>query len=53
VGTDAPLLGLRTILGLDSLGAKLRSKPVVPEEVGDKRIRLRGVRVHGRLFDSR
>jgi glycogen debranching enzyme len=46
----APLLGLRTILGLDVVGGKLRSKPVLPE--GVKRIRLRGVRVHGKRLDA-
>jgi glycogen debranching enzyme len=49
----APLLGLRTILGLDPIGGKLRSKPVLPEEVAGKHIRLRGVPVHGGRFDSR
>ena len=49
----APLLGLRTILGLDAVGGKLRSRPVPPKDIAGKRIRLRGVRVHGRRFDAR
>ena len=48
----APLLGLRTILGLDPVGGKLRSKPVIPDEISGKRIRLRGVHVHGKRFDA-
>jgi len=48
----APLLGLRTILGLDPVGGKLRSKAVTPREIEGKRIRLRGVRVHGKRFDA-
>jgi glycogen debranching enzyme len=39
----APLLALRTLLGLDAVGGKLRSSPHVPEELG--RLRLHGVRV--------
>jgi glycogen debranching enzyme len=48
----APLLGLRTILGLDPAGGKLRSKPVIPDEIAGKRVRLRGVHVHGKRFDA-
>jgi glycogen debranching enzyme len=48
----APLLGLRTILGLDPVDGKLRSKAVAPREIAGKRIRLRGVRVHGKRFDA-
>jgi glycogen debranching enzyme len=48
----APLLGLRTILGLDPIGGKLRSKPVLPDAIAPRRIRLRGVRVHGKRFDA-
>ena len=48
----APLLGLRTILGLDPVGGRLRSKPVIPEEISGKRIRLRGLHVHGNRFDA-
>ena len=42
----------RTILGLDPVGGKLRSKAVAPREIAGKRIRLRGVRVHGKRFDA-
>jgi glycogen debranching enzyme len=45
----APLLALRTLLGLDVAGRRLRSRPWVPKELG--RIRLRGVRYRGRTAD--
>jgi glycogen debranching enzyme len=45
----APLLALRTILGLDIVGGKLRSRPQLPKSVG--RIKLRGVKVRGRRVD--
>ena len=48
----APLLGLRTILGLDAVGGRLRSKPMIPGKIESKRIRLRGVRVHGKPCDA-
>jgi len=37
----APLLGLRTILGLDPVRGKLRSRPVPPGDGARKPIRLR------------
>jgi glycogen debranching enzyme len=39
----APLLALRTLLGLDAVGGKLLTSPHVPKELG--KVRLRGVRV--------
>jgi glycogen debranching enzyme len=47
----APLLLLRTLLGLEVVDGKLRSKPHVPEELG--RIRLRRIPVGGGRADSR
>ena len=46
----APLLGLRTLLGLDADAGKLRSAPHLPQRLGP--IRLRGVRVHGQRHDT-
>jgi glycogen debranching enzyme len=46
----APLLALRTLLGLDAVGGRLRSSPHLPEGLG--KLRLRGVRVHGRGVDA-
>jgi glycogen debranching enzyme len=46
----APLLALRTILGLDVVGGKLRARPELPD--GLARVRLRGVRVRGRRVDA-
>jgi len=45
----APLLALRTLLGLDVVDGKLRSDPHVPPELGP--IGLRGVRCRGRRYD--
>jgi glycogen debranching enzyme len=45
----APLLALRTILGLDAVDGKLRSAPQMPEGLGH--LRLRGVRIAGRSTD--
>jgi glycogen debranching enzyme len=45
----APLLALRTILGLDAAGGKLRSRPHVPRALGS--VQIRKVRVHGRRVD--
>jgi glycogen debranching enzyme len=45
----APLLALRTLLGLDVVGGRLRSKPHVPKEVG--KLRLRRVGFRGRYED--
>jgi glycogen debranching enzyme len=42
----APLLALRTLLGLDVVAGKLRSQPRIPKELG--RIRLRKIPVRGR-----
>jgi glycogen debranching enzyme len=42
----APLLALRTLLGLDAVDGKLRSQPRVPRELG--RISLRRIPVGGR-----
>jgi glycogen debranching enzyme len=49
--SGAPLLMLRTLLGLDVEDGRLRSHPHVPESIG--RIRLRGLRVRGRKVDTR
>jgi hypothetical protein len=35
------------ILGFDPVGGKLRSKPILPDDISQKRIRLRGVRSTG------
>jgi glycogen debranching enzyme len=43
----APLLALRTLLGLDAVGGRLRRSPCIPESLG--RIRLRGLDVPRRL----
>ena len=45
----APLLGLRTILGLDVVDGELRADPALPR--GYEAIRLRGLRVRGRRVD--
>ena len=47
----APLLGLRTLLGLDVVRGRLRARPCLPDGVG--RIRLRGVDVRGGRTDVR
>jgi glycogen debranching enzyme len=41
----APLLALRTLLGLDVVDGRLRARPRVPKELG--RIRLKGIPVRG------
>jgi glycogen debranching enzyme len=46
----APLLGLRTLLGLDVVKGKLRARPHVPSGLG--RLRLRGIEVRGRRVDA-
>jgi glycogen debranching enzyme len=46
----APLLALRTLLGLEVVGGRLRSRPHVPPSLG--RIRLRGLEVHGSRRDA-
>jgi len=46
----APLQLIRAVLGLDAVGGKLRSTPFLPRAV--ERLRLRNVRVHGRLQDT-
>lgn len=46
----APLQMVRTVLGLDVVGGKLRSKPFLPRAVD--RLRLHDVRVHGTLQDA-
>ena len=46
----APLLLIRTVLGLDAANGKLRSRPHLPRAV--ERLALRNVRVHGRLEDA-
>jgi glycogen debranching enzyme len=46
----APLLALRTLLGLDPDGDELRATPVLPERVG--RLLLRGVHLGGRRVDA-
>jgi glycogen debranching enzyme len=45
----APLLMIRTLLGLDVKRGRLRSRPLTVPSVG--RLRLRGVRFRGRLVD--
>jgi glycogen debranching enzyme len=45
----APLLALRTLLGLDVVAGKLRVHPHVPRELG--KVRLRGLHVRGRGRD--
>jgi glycogen debranching enzyme len=46
----APLLALRTLLGLDVVQGKLRARPHLPAGTGP--MRLRGVRVRGRRVDT-
>ncbi len=46
----APLLALRTLLGLDAVDGQLRSDPHLPDGLG--RLRLRGVPVAGRREDA-
>ncbi len=46
----APLLGLRTLLGLDAVDGQLRSDPHLPDGLG--RLRLRGVPVARRPEDA-
>jgi glycogen debranching enzyme len=46
----APLQLVRTVLGLEVVNGKLRSKPCLPRAV--ERLRLRGVRAHGTLQDA-
>jgi glycogen debranching enzyme len=41
----APLLAIRTLLGLDVVDGKLRSSPI-------ERLRLKGIEVHGRRVDA-
>jgi glycogen debranching enzyme len=43
----APLQMVRTVLGLDAVNGRLRSKPCLPRAV--EKLALRNVRVHGRL----
>ena len=45
-----PLLALRTLLGLDVVDGKLRSRPLVPKQLG--RMRLKDVPVRGRRASS-
>ena len=40
----APLLAVRTLLGLDVVDGKLRSRPHVPDEIGKLRLRRVGYR---------
>jgi glycogen debranching enzyme len=46
----APLLALRTLLGLDVVDGRLRSRPHVPKELG--KLRLRNVGLQGRYVDA-
>jgi glycogen debranching enzyme len=46
----APLLAIRTLLGLDVVGGKLRSRPHVPEALG--KLRLRNVGYRGKYEDA-
>jgi glycogen debranching enzyme len=45
----APLLALRTLLGLDVVDGKLRCRPHLPQEIG--KLRLRSIGVRGRHVD--
>ena len=45
-----PLLGLRTLLGLDVVDGTLSVDPIVPETYG--RLRLRDIKVRGMRFDA-
>ena len=45
----APLLVVRTILGLDAAAGELRTAPHLPDDV--ETLGLSGVRVHGRTYD--
>jgi glycogen debranching enzyme len=45
----APLLALRTLLGLDAVGGRLQSSPKLPDGLG--RLRLRGIKLAGRRVD--
>jgi glycogen debranching enzyme len=45
----APLLALRTLLGLDVVGGRVHSRPHVPKELG--KLRLRNVGARGTYFD--
>jgi glycogen debranching enzyme len=47
----APLLAIRTLLGLDVVDGKLRSRPHVPKDLG--RLRLRNVGFRGRYENPR
>jgi glycogen debranching enzyme len=47
----APLLALRTLLGLDVVDGALRTAPRLPAELGD--LSVRGLRVCGRRVDAR
>jgi glycogen debranching enzyme len=46
----SPLFAVRTLLGLDAVGGRLRSKPVADSPVG--RLKLKGVKVHGAKYDA-
>ena len=46
----APLLALRTLLGLDVVDGRLRCRPAVPERLGA--LALRGIEVRGRRVDA-
>jgi glycogen debranching enzyme len=46
----APLLAIRTLLGLDVVDGKLRSRPHVPKELG--KLKLRRVGYRGRYEDA-
>jgi glycogen debranching enzyme len=46
----APLLALRTLLGLDVVAGRLRSDPHVPKELG--KLRLRNIGLRGTYVDS-
>ena len=47
----APLLALRTVVGMDAVGGKLRSRAHLPEGWGS--LQLRNVRVHGSEASTR
>jgi glycogen debranching enzyme len=46
----APLLAVRTLLGLDAVNGRLRTKPIQDSPV--KGLKLKGIRVHGERSDA-
>ena len=48
---SAPLLALRTLLGIDAVDGRLRSRPAESKPLG--KLRLKGIEVRGRRVDTR